>query len=95
MSEPVNHAFCRDLSHSWGAYTAIKIGRRFERALMCDRCDTIKIQLLDNRGRILTSKYRYPQDYLRKGHGRLNAEMRAAIRLLTIQQTISSSTDRK
>lgn len=94
MKQPPTYTLCRDLSHSWGAYTAIKIGRRFERALMCDRCDTIKIQVLDNRGRILSTKYRYPQDYLRKGHGRLNAEMRAAIRLLTIQQNLNSGTNR-
>lgn len=85
----LNHVMCRDNAHAWSYHTARKVGRQYERSLLCTRCSTIKTQLLDSRGVILKTGYSYPENYVRpKGSGRLTRDDRAQLRILTLKEAM-------
>lgn len=83
----LNIEVCRDTMHAWQYHTARKMGRSYERSLLCLNCGTIKTQLLDSKGHILKTNYRYPAGYVRaKGSGRFTAEDRAQFRLSHLKE---------
>ena len=72
---------CRDLQHSWSPYTVDRIPGGYVRTLICDRCDSRKLQTLDQSGYILTTRMHYAPGYLRPTGGRMSAEERAELRV--------------
>jgi hypothetical protein len=82
---PPDYLLCRDLRHYWQAYTAEvdKRSRTIERVLICPRCGTQRIDMMDRYGFILRTRYRYPTDYKVTG-GAMTSGDRASIRLLNM-----------
>lgn len=74
---------CRDLQHSWTPRTASRLPKRsgFIRELGCIRCGSLKEQVLDRDGYIVSTRMKYPEGYLRPGEGRLTRDDRAGLRL--------------
>lgn len=60
---------CRELGHSWGAYTAkwdTETGT-YDRVLQCSSCLATRHQVLDSEGFIVTNgRYKYEPGYLAK-----------------------------
>lgn len=75
---------CRDFAHSWTSWYAKRTEDGFERGLRCTNCDTRKVQKLDTLGYIAASRYEYPDGYVLKGVGRVNAEFKACVRLASL-----------
>lgn len=84
---------CRELGHTWKPRTAryIKNQRVYERTLVCSRCTTERLQLLDGSGHVVSSQYRHPDGYLHKGLGRISGEGRDVLRLESLQRFISAA----
>lgn len=57
---------CRELGHEWRDSTVSwdAEARCYDRALVCRNCRTIRRQLLDSRGHVLTNSYKYADGYL-------------------------------
>lgn len=76
---------CRDLGHSWRAYTVEEQGRGkrrvYTRILRCPRCETYKYTDLDYQGYILKSVYEYTKEYHESSVGRLTKAVRATLRI--------------
>jgi hypothetical protein len=81
---------CRDLSHAWKPYYANRISGGFERALRCGVCGTERAEILDSWGRLINRKYGYPEGYIVKGTGRMDADFRAKIRLTSVERAVAS-----
>lgn len=57
---------CRELGHEWRDHTVTwdARGRIFDRALRCRSCGTVRRQVLDRRGHVISNGYRYAEGYL-------------------------------
>lgn len=77
---------CRDLMHAWQPSTALRVGREYVRELRCIRCGTVKVQVLNLDGYILSSKYLYPAGYVNPGGGRVTKEFRAELRTTNLTE---------
>lgn len=57
---------CRELGHTWRPHTASwdPTAQVFDRALRCSSCRTIRRQMLNSRGHVLSNAYTYPAGYL-------------------------------
>jgi hypothetical protein len=85
------HLECRDVGHLWRPWTAREVhdqqlGRHWERTLRCTRCRAARTQLLTAQGAIVSNRYTYPDDYLRKGLGRIAGEGRDALRAESLRR---------
>lgn len=79
-----NQLLCRDIRHSWEPFNAWKEGRGYVRVLRCSRCGSYRIQQLDSRGYVLTTRIRYSQGYVRTDAGRLTRDEQADLRLTNL-----------
>lgn len=80
------HLVCRDISHAWRAYDVriVKRQNRIERTLECANCGCLRHQQLTMTGYLIPgSRYEYPDGYLLHGVGRMTADTKAEIRLLS------------
>lgn len=77
---------CRDLGHSWQHHDAIESRTTITRIVVCSVCGTQRLQLLDTRGYLRRSNYKYATGYLLKGTGWLTADDRAVMRLRNIRR---------
>jgi uncharacterized C2H2 Zn-finger protein len=59
---------CRELGHNWKPWRAAWSGelRAYERELRCPRCKTVRRQLVNDLGHVLSNSYRYPDGYQAK-----------------------------
>lgn len=57
---------CRELGHEWRDSTVSydEQARCYDRALVCRNCRTVRRQVLDTRGHIVTNSYKYQPGYL-------------------------------
>lgn len=57
---------CRELGHTWKSWTVSfdKSARCYDRRLRCSSCRTIRKQMLDSRGHVLSNSYVYVEGYL-------------------------------
>lgn len=72
---------CRDLQHAWTPHSAHSEGKGFVRTLRCQRCRSVKHQILDRDGYIISTRMVYPVGYLRPGEGRMTRDERAELRV--------------
>lgn len=57
---------CRELGHTWRSWTVdydLK-SRSYLRQLRCSGCHTLRRQVLDTRGHVITNAYVYPDGYM-------------------------------
>lgn len=55
---------CRTIGHSWDAYDVIKQGRSaFVVSLRCERCTTIRNDIIDTHGTLISRYYSYADGY--------------------------------
>lgn len=59
---------CRELGHTWRPWRAAwdKSVRAYDRELRCSRCKTVRRQLINDLGHVLTNNYVYPDGYQAK-----------------------------
>lgn len=64
LSDRVLH--CRELGHSWRALTARwdPESQSYDRRLRCSQCRTVRVQLLTERGHVISNRYIYADGYL-------------------------------
>lgn len=88
---------CRDYSHAWAPWYVTKFtgAGGFERGVRCGVCGTARIETLDRLGRLDGRRYEYPDGYLVKGSGRIDADFRAKIRLTSMLRAPQLETKRK
>lgn len=60
---------CRELGHTWRPLTvAWDAGARaYDRRLRCSSCRTVRVQILDARGHVMSNRYDYADGYLATG----------------------------
>ena len=60
---------CRELGHNWRSWTVSydTSARAYDRRLRCPSCRTVRKQLLDSTGHVVSNSYIYPDGYLAKG----------------------------
>lgn len=87
---PDSHLMCRDFGHSWRPHHVEHVPQRgaYIEQLACQRCRTIRTRLIDNRGFQLSSSYKYADNYLIHGLGRLDEDDRATLRLSALHSVI-------
>lgn len=92
----MNYLQCRELGHNWRPHTARWVQDQgcYERVLRCVRCQTLRIQLLDQYGAIISSSYKHAEGYLHKGMGRIVGESRDIVRLESLTRFLSSATNK-
>ena len=79
---------CRELGHTWRPSTVQwdPQARSYDRRLLCRNCRTVRIQLLDRSGHVLSNRYQYPDGYLAqnvaRGVGRDAFRVEAVVRFL-------------
>jgi len=78
------YLMCRDLRHPWQPYDAHRDGKRrtITRTLVCPRCGTLRHDVLDFSGYVVSQRYEYPEGYQLKG-GSMTAGDRAMMRIMT------------
>lgn len=80
--QPAEFIECRRFGHAWTSETVAKRNRLFEVTIRCLRCRSTATEFLDSRGyRDGKRQIHYVEGYLAKGLGRVNAEVRAVVRL--------------
>lgn len=86
-----NYLQCRELGHNWRRWVARWVADQdaYERALRCPRCGAERWQTLSDRGSVLTNNYKYPEEYVIKGLGRIVGDGRDALRLESLARDIS------
>lgn len=94
---PDAHLHCRDYGHSWRPHHArwLPSEHAYEQTLRCARCRTIRERVLDSRGQVIASQYKYPKHYLVAGLGRLASEERGLIRVASIQADLASKNGKR
>lgn len=57
---------CRDFGHNWRPWTVDfdRKAKSYFRQLRCVSCKTVRSQLLDSSGHVLTNSYKYPDGYI-------------------------------
>lgn len=86
---PEKYLHCREMSHNWRPFAvgSHKNGG-WERTLRCTRCKTKRVQHLDTRGMIISTRYEHPKGYLHQGFGRIVGEGRGVLRLASIKRQV-------
>lgn len=66
---------CRELGHTWRPNTVTWDGdaRAFDRRLRCSSCRTVRVQIVGERGGVISNRYIYPEGYLAKGINNVSA----------------------
>lgn len=87
---------CRELGHNWRPLTAAwdRKARVFDRRLRCPSCRTERVQVLSQRGEIVSSHYVYPKGYLAQSlsdHPGIGA-LRATFRLEAVHRFLDNVT---
>ncbi len=77
---------CRDIQHAWTPYTARSVKDQgvttgFIRVFICSRCSTVKSQVIDTYGYLVSTSMKYTPGYVRPGEGRFTRDDRANLRL--------------
>ncbi|MFD0331880.1 hypothetical protein ACFQZC_36310 [Streptacidiphilus monticola] len=85
---------CRDFGHNWRPHTAARrADGGYDRSLIC-RCRTVRMQVLDQWGRVVSSQYAYPDGYeMPRGIGRISSDDKGVLRLASIEHTLQASAD--
>lgn len=71
---------CRAYGHAWRpTRVSVTTNTRnqpveFRPHLMCDRCETFRVQILSPRGEIGGNRYSYPEGYAQKGKSRFDRQ---------------------
>ena len=88
LSDKMLH--CRELNHVWRPYTVQwdAKSKSYHRQMRCTSCRTIRTQLLDSRGHVLSNSYKYPDGYLAKDIK--TGGNRDAYRVESVQRFISA-----
>lgn len=87
---------CRDYGHSWMSWNFVGLqGGQWEQWLKCQRCDTTRKRILNNRGQQVTNGYDYADGYQLKGFGRLTGTDRDALRLAHILRITETNGKKK
>lgn len=81
---------CRDLGHYWQPYAVERVAREWRETLSCGRCSTSRIRLLDDRGQVVSSSYKYADGYARVGLGPWTVDLRASVRIASLQLMFST-----
>lgn len=86
---------CRDVGHSWKPFDGgcDKRKRLYHRTHRCRGCRTYRTQILSWKGEILTSSYTYAKDYLFKGSGRYDQELRGKVRVHNTREFIEQHSE--
>jgi hypothetical protein len=95
---PERFVRCRDLGHRWRTTTVewVENDRLYHRNLRCSECGTVRVQNFGYDGAVLSNSYIYPEGYQAPaGVGRLDAEDRGQIRLVSLQRVIMKQTTAK
>jgi hypothetical protein len=60
---------CRELGHMWKPLTVTwdSAARAYDRRLRCPSCRTVRIQVLTDRGHVVSNRYQHADGYLAKG----------------------------
>lgn len=60
---------CRELGHVWRPLTVSydQSARAYDRRLRCSSCRTVRVQLLTERGHVVSNRYVYADGYLAHG----------------------------
>jgi hypothetical protein len=87
---------CRELGHNWRPLTATydRTAHVFDRRLRCPTCRTERVQMLSQRGEVLSNRYVYPKGYLAQSlsdHPGIGA-MRATFRLEAVTRFLGNVT---
>lgn len=84
---------CRDFGHTWRPYTAEWVAqhRHYRETLMCARCRTARLRLLNEWGGLLANRYVYEEGYLIHGLGRLTGDDRDSLRLAGLQAVMRAT----
>src|SRR5262245_10436346 len=82
---------CRELGHLWRPYTASFSTHEgvYHRSLRCSRCRTERVQVLSDKGTVLSNGYVYPDGYLHAGMGRIAGDARDVLRLESLQRSVN------
>jgi hypothetical protein len=84
---PVEYLACRDLTHSWDAYTVVdQPGGLWLQTILCHSCGGMKDRVVRRRTGAVVRDWghiHYPEGYLIKG-GRLDYDERNEVRRLAI-----------
>lgn len=94
---PARWVTCRELGHVWNAHTAsVNRDGGFDRALKCSNCDSLKNQVLDSRGCLISTSYTYTEGYqLPKGTGRITSDGKGIFRLAALHKQIGQQAARE
>lgn len=67
LSERVLH--CRELGHVWRPMTVSwdASAKAYDRRLRCTSCRTVRVQVMQSSGFVLSNRYIYPDGYLASG----------------------------
>jgi hypothetical protein len=78
-----DYLLCRDLRHPWQPYDAKRDSKSktITRVLVCPRCGTLRHDVMDYFGFVLSQRYTYPKGYKMPGGPMVSGD-RAMIRLL-------------
>lgn len=91
---PERFLYCREMGHNWRPFQAGRHkGGGFERTLRCTRCKTRRVQTINDRGIVLSSRYEHPDGYLSHGLGRIVGEGRGVLRLESIKRIVAKAED--
>ena len=80
---------CRDFGHMWSNQnTNVKqdsYSKLFHEIMLCPRCHTTKHRVINMRGELIDTSYRYPEGYLIPHFGRMPKDVRADMRLALVK----------
>lgn len=91
----ISHLHCRELGHNWRAWVARFDSEHnaYERALKCTRCKAERWETIGLSGAKLGSHYKYPDNYIHEGLGRIVGEGRDALRLESLTRALVEHDD--
>jgi len=80
---------CRELGHNWQPHSAEydRASRTYDRIIRCRTCRTVRHQLLDSTGAVLSNGYRYPDGYLAQ-HVQSGSLSRDVFRLEAVERSL-------
>lgn len=91
-----NLLHCRELGHSWDAYTASydNSTHTYDRTLRCSSCTSERRQVLDSSGEVVKNGYAYVPGYLAKGQldSVGHKVPRAVFRLAALERVVGPTT---
>lgn len=83
---------CRDVGHVWRPLTVTfdSTARAYDRRLRCTSCRTVRVQLLTERGHVMSNRYLYAEGYLANGV-QIGRGDRDAFRMEAVTRFLDSS----